>query len=223
MLGRLLSAVEAGAEAAEARARLAGRSVQRLLAAATGFVAAGMLMGAGLIGLLIAAHLALAPELGRAGAAAIVSAAAGGLGVIVWFVSRRLARGAPGRERPTDLELRVQAEEAAAAAHAALAGEGDEEHRGLGMGVGMDDVVRAALNNPRLVGSAGFALVSLLGPMRVLRLVARAAAAGGLLASIAEAVSDARRPGREERGGREEPGVNGHRGAGAGRARAGRR
>jgi hypothetical protein len=219
MIGRLLSAAEAGAEAADARVRLAGRSVQRMIAAAAGFVCAGALMGAGLVGLLIAAYLALAPALGAAGAAAIVSAGAGGLGVIVWFVSRRLARGGPAPDRPTDLELRLQAEEAAAAAHAALAGEGEEGRRGGAM----EDVVRVALSNPRLVGSAGFALVSLLGPVRVLRLVARAAAAGGLLASIAEAVSESRRPQREDEGRRGEPGVNGHRAGHGGRARAGRR
>lgn len=215
MFGRLLNAAEAGVEAADARVRLAGRSVQRMIAAAAGFVCAGVLMGAGLVGLLIAAYLALAPPLGAAGAAAVVSAGAGGLGVIVWFVSRRIARGAPAPDRPTDLELRLQAQEAAAAAHAALAGE-DETGDGGGM---MDDVVRAALSNPRLIGSAGFALVSLVGPMRVLRLVARAAAAGGLLASIAEAVGDARRP-DHDRADRREPGVNGHRARERTRSRA---
>lgn len=221
MFARLLSAAESGVEAAEARARLAGRSAQRLAMAMVGFVAAGLLMGAGLLGLLLAAYLAMAPALGPALAAAIVSVIAGAIGAVVWLVSRRMARGGPRPlDRPSDLELRLQAEEAAAAAHAALvSGEGTEEYRGGGT---MDDVMRVAMSNPKLIGSAGFALVSLIGPVRVLRVVARAAAAGGLLASIAEAVGEARRPGpqREERA---EPGVNGHRAGYGGRARAGRR
>lgn len=223
MFAKYIRAAEAGAEAASAHVRLAGRQAQRLAAATAGFVVAGLLMGGSLIGLLVAAYLALAPSLGAAGAAASVSAAAGGLGIIVWFISRRIALGTPMGPRVTDLELRMQAEEAAAAAQAALAGEDEEAEAHAGGGGGpLDEVVRAALAHPRLVGSAGFALVSLLGPLRVLRLVARAAAAGGVVASVAEAVADARRP-PPERPSRGEPGVNGHRSARGGRTRAGRR
>jgi hypothetical protein len=54
MFSRFISAAGASADVAEAKARLAGRRAQTFAAAMAGFVAAGLLMGAGLLGLLIA-------------------------------------------------------------------------------------------------------------------------------------------------------------------------
>src|SRR5690606_26036290 len=109
MFGKYFRAAGAGADAAKAHMRLAARRAQRVAAATAGFAAAGVLMGAGGVGMLIAIYLVLAPALGHAGAAAIVSAAALALGVIVWFFSRRALIG-PGADadRPSELELQLQ-------------------------------------------------------------------------------------------------------------------
>ncbi len=216
MFDRLIMAAEAGADAIAARSQLAGRRLERLAMASAGYVAAGLLLGAALVGLLGALYLGLAPAIGPAGALALVSALAAVVGVALWLGSRRLAES--GRERVSEFELRQRAVEATAALEDAISSDADAEGDGGGASV-IDGLVRAAMANPKLVGSAGFAVVSLLGPGTTMKLIARAAAAGGALLSMAEAVSEsreARRPESPRSGG---AGMNGQRPRGRASAR----
>lgn len=188
MFRRLGQLVDAAAGLFEVRMRLALLDLERAgLAMVCYLVAAVMFLGSALAAL-AAIGLVTARQIGWPGALLLLAAlgAAAGL-LLVWIVrsSPTLGRRAANRAR-LEREIDRRSELLRASA--------DNEEQTAPQAGASDNAISDLLGfvaaRPQLVASAAFALLSVLGPFRVVRTVARAATAVGVAASIRKAVRE---------------------------------
>lgn len=196
MLERIGHVAESGSDLIDIKVQRAHRSGQRLASAMVGYTMAGVLGAAGVLGLLGTAYLVLASMLGPAGALATVSAAGLLLAGGILLTAHRVA--SPHRQSASDRKLQESEAAAKGRMRSALGmrAEGEGAEKGGDDGDWMSYVpglLRKAMRNGELIGSAGFTLVALLGPARSFRLIGRAATWASTLAPLARAVEHASR------------------------------
>lgn len=197
MLQRVTRFIEAAAGLFEARLLLFLRDVERLAAAAGGFAVAGIVGLAGL-GLCFASMLlALAPHTGWPLAVLITGLVALLLAAVLAFLCSRLLAGG---ERRTRREIQAMAEACSKALRDATSpppGSDAPKRDPIG------EFLRSLAAHPQVTASTIFALSSILGVRRVVRVLGSLAAAlklGAVFKSAAEGWTRGAPPRPEEPG-----------------------
>lgn len=178
MLQRLAEITARTADLAEAKSRLVARDTERLGVRLGVYLLSGCLGVLGIVALLGAGVIVLADAIGTPGALAIAGVTAAVLGVGIVAVTR-WATGRTGR--PSRAEL---AREAAESSHRLTRPTDDGADPGAPAPGIASDIASAIAAHPGTAAGAAFAAMAVFGPRRVLRVVAEAAAAADVAASL---------------------------------------
>jgi hypothetical protein len=212
---RVTNAVNAGADAARTRLQLLLKQGERLALATAGLILAAILAALVLLGCLATLTILLVPEVGVAGALAVSTLVAAVIAAAIGGYSYGKLRGPQSTQSAeTEQALRLELDVAQTRLQRALHG-GDAEpqpqHRSAapmmppppppGYPLHEEPAQRASASSnftgkalatikahPALAAGAGFALLSLIGPGRALRLASKGAAAAAMLMSLSRNV-----------------------------------
>ena len=187
MLERIGRMADAAIGLAQARAGLIVRDVEAVGVALAGYVCAGALVALGALCLMAALATALARPLGWAGALGVV----GGLMLVIGLAVLATLRSRSEAEARARQDLEAEAQRNVEVLKAA--GGPDPQKGGHAPGHAPANApapgIRGALlqtltSNPALVASSAFAVLSVLGPRRSLRMLGTAASGAGIAASL---------------------------------------
>jgi hypothetical protein len=197
---RLGLIVERGTDLLEAEGRLALRSAERAAATAAATAAAyiglALVGAAGLLALLAAAAVGLAEVIGTAWSLAAVGGACLVIMCIGIVIVRALLRPPPAETRTFE-QLKAEADYQESAFKEAIRGDAEPapavsaNGASPSQGSGLRAAAESFLSTPTAVAGAVFAAVSILGPVRTVRLLTKGAAAAGLAATLTSSVRDA--------------------------------
>lgn len=188
MLRRLKGMFDAGVGLLELKAQLAVRSLEQAGVVLMGYLAAGVLLALGALGLLAAAVVLLASEIGAGLALLVVAGGVALIGCIVLAVL--IARNTSSRKSRDELEREVtwkqQEFEEAVHGHAE---EPKHEHAGPSSAL-PNALLQALTKDPALIATAGFTVVSFLGLKRTVRLLSAAITTAKLVHSVQSKMQD---------------------------------
>ncbi len=196
MLERIGRMVDAAIGLAQARASLIVRDLEGAGAAAAGYLAAGIIAAMGLLVLLAGLAAALARPLGWPGALGVV----GGLMLVCGIGLFAGLRSRNETARRLRREIELEAEQSAEVLRAAGGPDPDKASPAHGPSLApstsgiREAIIQTLTSNPQLVASTAFAVLSVLGPKRSLRILGTAASGAGVAASLLKAWKSVQAP-----------------------------
>lgn len=185
LLDRLSRVAAATADVASAEIELAATSARALARRLATRCLAALLVGAAVIVGAAALIVALKPIIGLAPSLAAGSAALLALAALAWLVGSAIGVSAASR---AERSARGRVETAKRAMSEAIEGDDSDDRQASGAeeahGDPVSAAIDAALSNPKLLASAGFAAMSLFGPRRFFRIAALGASTATSLSSV---------------------------------------
>lgn len=193
LFDRLARVGDAASDVASAHLDLAASSARAAVRNALLLAAAGALAGIGALTAAAAGVLALIPLIGVVGALLVIAGVLLVLAIAFWLWARS---GSASEKPPTVEESRQRVAVAKAQLADAVTPDAPEDpaQEQPQPTIPGRSAIDAALANPKLLTSAGFAAVTLFGPGRLLKIAARGAATAAAISTVMDTLKKTSEP-----------------------------